>query len=62
VGARLPRFSSEEAKDLAGSFDFLDYNCYSSQFATNNPASPNSQHIDCILDARGANVTCKLNM
>jgi len=26
VGARLPRFSSEEAKDLAGSFDFLDYN------------------------------------
>jgi len=60
VGARLPRFSSEEAKDLKGSFDFLGYNYYSTDFTINNPIPENSLHTDYVLDAR-ANLSCKLN-
>jgi len=56
VGARLPRFSSEEAKDLKGSFDFLGYNYYSTDFAVNNPTPQNSLNTDYVLDAR-ANIS-----
>eukprot|EP00253_Pinus_taeda_P029354 PITA_29354 len=52
VGARLPRFSGEEAKDLRGSFDFLGYNYYTTQYAINNPIPPNPLHTGYILDAR----------
>ena len=41
VGARLPRFSAEEAKALKRSFDFnLGYNYYTTQYTTNNPNPP----------------------
>eukprot|EP00253_Pinus_taeda_P032356 PITA_32356 len=60
VGARLPRFSREEAKDLRGSFDFLGYNYYFTQLAINNPNPPNPLHTDYFLDAR-ANVTFEIN-
>ena len=40
VGAWLPRFSAEEAKALKGSFDFLGYNYYTTQYMTNNPNPP----------------------
>ena len=40
VGAWLPRFSAEEAKALKGSFDFLGYNYYTTQYTTNNPNPP----------------------
>jgi len=56
VGARLPRFSSEEAKDLKGSFDFLGYNYYSTDFTVNNPTPQNSLNTDYVLDAR-ANIS-----
>jgi beta-glucosidase/6-phospho-beta-glucosidase/beta-galactosidase len=61
VGARLPRFSSEEAKDLKGSFDFLGYNYYSTDFTVNNPTPQNFLNTDYVLDAR-ANISGKLNM
>lgn len=60
VGARLPRFSSEEAKDIKGSFDFLGYNYYSTDFAINNPIPENSLHTDYVLDAR-ANLSYQVN-
>ena len=40
VGPRLPRFSTEEAKASKGSFDFLGYNYYTTQYTTNNPNPP----------------------
>jgi beta-glucosidase/6-phospho-beta-glucosidase/beta-galactosidase len=52
VGARLPRFTSQEAKDLKGSFDFLGLNYYSTYFTINDPHPPNPRHTDYILDAR----------
>ena len=61
VGPRLPRFSSEEAKDLKGSFDFLGYNYYSTDFTVNNPTPQNSLNTDYVLDAQ-ANISGKLNM
>lgn len=60
VGARLPRFSSEEAKDLKGSFDFLGYNYYSTDFTVNNPTPQNSLNTDYVLDAR-ANISDQVN-
>ena len=35
VGKRLPKFSNQEAKLLAGSFDFLGLNYYTSYYAAN---------------------------
>lgn len=61
VGARLPVFSSEEAKDLKGSFDFLGFNYYSTDFTINNPNPQNSLDTDYVLDAR-ANISCKFDM
>lgn len=52
VGARLPRFTSQEAKDLKGSFDFLGLNYYTTYFTINDPHPPNPRHTDYILDAR----------
>jgi beta-glucosidase len=60
VGQRLPQFSSEESKDLRGSFDFIGCNYYITQFAINNPIPPNSLHTDYVLDAR-ANITFEVN-
>ena len=61
VGARLPRFSAEEAKTLKGSLDFLGYNYYTTQYTPNNPNPPNALRTDFLLDAR-ANVSCKFNL
>lgn len=62
VGARLPRFSREEAKDLKGSFDFIGYNYYYSQISINNPIQPANSLLDTdyVLDAR-ANITFEVN-
>nr|AUR53397.1 beta-glucosidase 1 [Abies balsamea] len=60
VGARLPRFSSEEAKDLKGSFDFLGYNYYQTYFTVNNPTPQNSLNTDYVLDAQ-ANISQQVN-
>jgi len=35
VGKRLPKFSNEESKLLAGSFDFLGLNYYTTYYAAN---------------------------
>ena len=59
VGKRLPRFTSEEAKELKGSFDFIGLNYCTTYFTINNPHPPNPRHTDYILDAR-ANVSCKI--
>ena len=61
MGARLPHFSSEESKDMRGSFDFIGYNYYFTQFSVNNPIPPNSVHTVYVLDARD-NITCKINL
>ena len=61
VGARLQRFTSEEAKDLTGSFGFLGCNYYSTLFTIDNPIPIIFLHTDYILDAH-ATVTCKLDL
>lgn len=58
VGARLPRFTPQEAKELKGSFDFLGLNYYTTYFTINNPHPPNPRHTDYILDAR-AILSCR---
>lgn len=52
VGARLPRFTSQEAREVKGSFDFLGYNYYTTYFTINNPHPPNPPHTDFVLDAQ----------
>jgi len=37
VGKRLPEFTKEEAKLVAGSMDFLGLNYYTSNYAANKP-------------------------
>jgi len=60
VGARLPRFTDEESKELKGSFDFLGFNYYSTPFAINNPNPLNPLKTDYALDAR-ANLSYEVN-
>lgn len=52
VGPRLPNFTTEEAKELTGSFDFIGYNYYSTFFTIDNPNQPNPMKTDYTLDAR----------
>jgi len=52
VGARLPRFTTQQAKEVTGSFDFLGYNYYTTYFTINNPHPPNPRHTDVILDSQ----------
>jgi len=59
VGARLPHFTSQESKDLKGSFDFLGFNYYFTEFTVNNP-HPRLHHTDYILDAQ-ANLSYEVN-
>eukprot|EP00253_Pinus_taeda_P035631 PITA_35631 len=60
VKSRLPRFTAKEAKELKGSFDFLGYNYYTTQYTTNNPNPPNPLKTDFVLDAR-CNVSYQVN-
>jgi len=60
VGPRLPQFTTEEARELTGSFDFLGYNYYSTEFVIDNPIPPNPLKTDYALDAR-ATVTYEVN-
>ncbi|KAH9328283.1 hypothetical protein KI387_000391, partial [Taxus chinensis] len=60
VGARLPRFTSQQSKDLKGSFDFLGYNYYVTLFALNNPSPINPNKMAFSLDTH-ANVTSTIN-
>jgi len=60
VGARLPRFTHEESKELKGSFDFLGLNYYSTHFAINNPNPRNPVKTDYGLDVR-ANLSFEVN-
>lgn len=57
VGSRLPEFTSEEAKMVKGSFDFLGLNYYTSNYAANIP-SPNTVNLSYSSDSR-ANLTSK---
>lgn len=52
VGERLPRFTSQEAKELVGSFDFIGLNYYTTYFTVNSPHPPNPRRTDYYLDAR----------
>ena len=61
VGARFQWFTSEEAKDLKGSFDFLGCNYYSTLFTIDNLIPIISLQTNYILDAQ-ADVTCKLDL
>ena len=61
VGASLQQFTSEEARDLTGSYDLLGCNYYSTLFNIDNPIPIISLHTYYILDAH-ANVTCKLDL
>eukprot|EP01018_Ginkgo_biloba_P002629 Gb_22954 [translate_table: standard] len=56
VGARLPKFSRQQAADLKGSFDFIGLNYYTTQYAFHSHIPPNPLRTDYFLDAR-ANVT-----
>ncbi|KAH9328279.1 hypothetical protein KI387_000387, partial [Taxus chinensis] len=60
VGARLPRFTSQQSKDLKGSFDFLGYNYYTTRFAINNANPINPHNTSYSLDVR-ANLTSTVN-
>ncbi|CAN1263492.1 Vicianin hydrolase (Fragment) [Linum perenne] len=46
VGHRLPRFSKEQSKMLAGSLDFMGVNYYTTNFASDNPVlhGPNTSY------------------
>nr|GMC82421.1 beta-glucosidase 12-like [Ipomoea batatas] len=57
VGNRLPKFTSEEAKMVKGSFDFLGLNYYTSNYAANIP-SPTRVNLRYSTDSR-VNLTCK---
>lgn len=39
VGRRLPEFTEEQSRLLAGSFDFVGLNYYTTNFAADQPAS-----------------------
>eukprot|EP01018_Ginkgo_biloba_P002630 Gb_22955 [translate_table: standard] len=56
VGARLPKFSRQQAADLKGSFDFIGLNYYTTQYTFNSQIPPNPLRTDYFLDAR-ANLT-----
>nr|GMC84563.1 beta-glucosidase 12-like [Ipomoea batatas] len=59
VGNRLPKFTSEEAKMVKGSFDFLGLNYYTSNYAANIP-SPSRVNLRYSTDSR-ANLTFERN-
>jgi len=44
VGNRLPKFSDQESKLLAGSIDFLGLNYYTSYYVANAPKSNKSSY------------------
>jgi len=41
VGKRLPKFSDQESKLVAGSMDFLGLNYYTTYYAANNVSKTN---------------------
>lgn len=43
VGARLPKFTTEQAMLLKGSFDFIGLNYYSSAYASDAPQLRNAK-------------------
>ncbi|MCI11557.1 beta-glucosidase 12-like, partial [Trifolium medium] len=43
VGARLPKFTTKQAKLLIGSFDFIGLNYYSSTYASDAPLLSNAR-------------------
>jgi len=55
VGKRLPEFSAEEAKLVAGSYDFIGLNYYTTKYAANQPKvepSPTSKpQLSYLTDA-----------
>ncbi|XP_019168143.1 PREDICTED: beta-glucosidase 12-like [Ipomoea nil] len=59
VGNRLPEFTSEEAKMVKGSFDFLGLNYYTANYAANIP-SPSMVNLSYSTDSR-ANLTNERN-
>nr|GMC79855.1 beta-glucosidase 12-like [Ipomoea batatas] len=59
VGNRLPEFTSEEAKMVKGSFDFLGLNYYTSNYAANIPY-PSRVNLRYSTDSR-ANLTYERN-
>jgi len=52
VGPRLPRFTTEEAKELKGSFNFIGINYYTAVFTIDNPNPPTPMKTDYNLDCR----------
>lgn len=43
VGARLPKFTTKQARLLIGSFDFIGLNYYSSTYASDAPLLSNAR-------------------
>jgi len=43
VGARLPKFTTKQARLLIGSFDFIGLNYYSSTYASDAPLLSNAK-------------------
>lgn len=58
VGNRLPKFTPDESKSLAGSFDFLGLNYYTANYA--NDVAPATANFSFYVDVQ-ANFTSMLN-
>ncbi|CAH8359191.1 unnamed protein product [Eruca vesicaria subsp. sativa] len=57
VGSRLPKFTKDEAQLVAGSYDFLGLNYYSSQYAQPKHNTYPSEKHTAMMDA-GVELTC----
>lgn len=58
VGSRLPKFTTEEAKQVKGSYDFIGLNYYSALYvsdatATSNPSNLTSYFTDSKTNLAG---------
>jgi hypothetical protein len=46
VGTRLPQFTDKESQRIMGSYDFIGFNHYSSQYVTtDNSATAGDSHV-----------------
>lgn len=62
VGNQLPNFTEEQSKLLAGSFDFIGLNYYTTNYAAHIPHPNNDKSKPSYYTDSHANLTSKNNL